>query len=237
VLQWYEFLSSARGISRAEDIRLLTAQYAAGYQRLLKSVLPSDKDAPIYDTGCGPGLALNILKTLGYRNLEGTDLSATSVAIAQELGLHVTQANSIDDLAARADGSFSRILAIDLIEHLEKPDLLRFLQVARAKLREDGMLILRCPNGGSPLVGHHFFNDITHVWTYTAVSLSAVLTMSGYKGAVFLDETQPFIRRRRWLNIPIVKVASPAMRLFIRAATKEDIKILAPSFWIVATVG
>jgi 2-polyprenyl-3-methyl-5-hydroxy-6-metoxy-1,4-benzoquinol methylase len=229
-------LSSARGITRAEDIRLLTSQYASGYRRLLKDVLPKDKNAPIYDTGCGPGLALNILKTLGYRKLEGTDLSATSIAIAQELGLHATQTNSIDDLAARPDGSFSRIFAIDLIEHLEKPELLRFLKVARAKLHDNGMLILRCPNGDSPLIGHHFFNDITHVWTYTAVSLSAILTMSGYTSSIFLDETQPFTRRRRWLNIPVLKVASAAMRLFIRAATKEDIRILAPSFWIIAKV-
>jgi 2-polyprenyl-3-methyl-5-hydroxy-6-metoxy-1,4-benzoquinol methylase len=234
MLQWYEFLSAARGITSADDVRQLTSQYAAGYRRLLKNVLPMDKDAPIYDTGCGPGLALNILKSLGYRNMEGTDLSATSIAIARELGLRATQANSIEDLAARPDGSFSRILGVDLIEHLEKPDLVRYLQVTRLKLRHDGMLILRCPNGGSPLVGHHFFNDITHVWTYTAVALSGILTMNGYKSAVFLDETQPFTRRRRWLNIPLIKVASTFMQLFIRAATKEDIKILAPSFWIVA---
>src|ERR1039458_10127796 len=106
MLQWYEFLSFARGIESADDVRRLTDYYAVGYQLLLGGVLPADKNAPIYDTGCGPGLTLNILRTLGYRNLEGTDLSATAIAIARDLGLNATQANSIEDLASRPDGSF-----------------------------------------------------------------------------------------------------------------------------------
>lgn len=235
MLQWYEFLSSARGIACADDVQRLTDCDADGYHRLLGGVLPRDKNAPIYDAGCGPGLTLNILRTLGYRNLEGTDLSATAIGIARELGLNATQANSIEDLAARPDGSFSRIFAVDLIEHLEKPDLTRFLKVARTKLRcEDGMLILRCPNGDSPIVGRHLFNDVTHVWTYTSIALSGVLRMSGFKGAIFLDETRPFVHKRRWLKTPILIAASTLVRLLIKAATKENIEILAPSFWIVA---
>jgi SAM-dependent methyltransferase len=235
MLQWYEFLSFARGIESADDVRRLTDYYAVGYQLLLGKVLPADKHAPIYDTGCGPGLTLNILRTLGYHNLEGTDLSASAVGISRELGLNTTQSNSIDDLASRPDGSFSRIFAVDFIEHLEKPDLIRFLKVARTKLRsQDGMLILRCPNGDSPIVGRHLFNDITHVWTYTSTALSGVLMMSGFEGAIFLDETGPFVRRRRWLRTLIIKCASTMIRLLIKAATRENIEILAPSFWVVA---
>ena len=235
MLQWYDFLSSARGVVCAADVQRWTNDNAAGHQRLLGDVLPNDKNAPIYDAACGPGLTLDILRKLGYSNLEGTDLSETAIAIARELGLNATQANSIEDLAAHTDGSFSRIFAIDLIEHLEKPDLIRFLQVARTKLRsQDGMLILRCPNGDSPIVGRHLFNDMTHVWTYTSTALSGVLMMNGFKNIIFLDETRPFLQKNRWLRTPIIKTASTLVRLLIKAATRENIKILAPSFWIVA---
>jgi 2-polyprenyl-3-methyl-5-hydroxy-6-metoxy-1,4-benzoquinol methylase len=66
----------------------MTEVYTAGCQRLLGNVLPTNKDAPIYDAGCGQGLKLNTIHTLGYRNLEGTDLSATAVGIDRELGLN-----------------------------------------------------------------------------------------------------------------------------------------------------
>ena len=237
MLQWYEFLSSARGITSTNDVQHLTDAFASGYKRLLGDLLPADENAPIYDTGCGPGVALNILRVLGYRNLEGTDLSASAIAIARDLGLNATQANSIEDLAGRPDGSFSRIFAIDLIEHLDRPDLIRFLQIARTKLRsEDGMLILRCPNGDSPLVGRNLFNDVTHVWTYTSTALRGMLMMSGFKGVTFLDETIPFGPSGRWFRKAIIKASSALIRLLIKAATRENIEIIAASFWIVAKV-
>jgi 2-polyprenyl-3-methyl-5-hydroxy-6-metoxy-1,4-benzoquinol methylase len=234
MLKWYDFLSSARGITSAADVQRLTDHYAMGYRRLLGDVLPADKNSPIYDAGCGPGLTLNILKSLGYHNLEGTDLSSTSIAIASELGLNAIMADSIEDLASRPDHSFSRIFAVDLIEHLEKSTLIRFLEVTRTKLRTDGMLILRCPNGDSPIVGRHLFNDVTHIWTYTSTALAGILTLNGFKGTIFLDETQPFVESRRWLRTPILKAASALVRLIIKAATRENIEILAPSFWIIA---
>jgi 2-polyprenyl-3-methyl-5-hydroxy-6-metoxy-1,4-benzoquinol methylase len=238
MLQWYEFSNPIRGILNAEDVQLKTEEFAPGYERLLGSVLPTDKDSPIYDAGCGPGIALNILRTLGYRNLKGTDLSASAIAIARDLGLSATQANSIEDLASHPDGSFNRIIAIDVIEHLEKSELIRFLQIARSKLRrDDGMLILRCPNGDSPVVGRNLYNDITHVWTYTSTALTGLLSMSGFNGAIFLDETVAFGDPKRWFRTLILKVSSASIRLLIKAATRENIDIIAPSFWVVAKAG
>jgi SAM-dependent methyltransferase len=237
MLQWYEFSNSTRGILDAKDVQLITDEYASGYERLLGAFLPLDRDSLIYDTGCGPGVALNILRKLGYRNLKGTDLSASAIAIARELGHNASQANSIEDLASHPDGSFSRIIAVDVIEHLEKSDLVRFLQIARSKLRsQDGMLILRGPNGDSPIVGRNLYNDVTHVWTYTSTALTGLLSMSGFNRAIFLDETIPFEDPKRWLRKLILKASSAAIRFLIKAATRENIDIIAASFWVVAKV-
>jgi 2-polyprenyl-3-methyl-5-hydroxy-6-metoxy-1,4-benzoquinol methylase len=235
MLQWYDFLSAARGIESAADVQKCTAEYSPGYRRMLAGILPADKDAPIYDAGCGPGLTLSILRELGYRNLEGTDLSATAVDIARASGLRAIQANSIEDLAARPDHSFSRIFAVDIIEHMEKADLMSFLKIARSKLQADGMLLIRCPNGDSPLVGRHLFNDMTHVWTYTSTAISGILMMNGFKAVTFLDETAPFVVRKRAIKLLALKIAVPLLRWLIRAATLENVRIFAPSFWIVAS--
>lgn len=237
MLQWYEFSNSTRGILNAKDVQLLTDEYASGYERLLGSVLPLDKDSPIYDAGCGPGGALSILRTLGYRNLKGSDLSASAIAIARELGFDATQANSIEDLASHPDGSFSRIIAIDVIEHLEKSELVRFFQIARSKLHSpDGMLILRGPNGDSPIVGRNLYNDVTHVWTYTSTALTGLLRMSDFHRVAFLDETIPFEDPKRWFRKLILKFSSASIRLLIKAATRENIDIIAASFWVVARI-
>jgi len=235
MLEWYEFLSSARGITSDDDVRRLTEHYSTGYGRLLGKYLPKDKNAQIYDIGCGPGLTLNILRSLGYGNLMGTDLSLTSIEIALGLGLAVKQANSIDDLASYPDNSMDRIFGVDLIEHLEKKELVRLIRVASQKLRKpEGMLILRFPNGDSPLVGRHLFNDVTHLWTYTSTAITGLLTMNGFAEAVFLDETPSFIKSSRWWKVPVISAASAFLRFLIRAATLERVTIFAPSFWVVA---
>ena len=209
MLQWYEFSNTTRGIVNVEDVRLQTKAHASGYERLLADFLPQDRDSPIYEIGCGPGVALNILRELGYRNLRGTDLSGSAIAIAQELGHNASQANSIEDLASCPDNSFSRIFAIDVIEHLEKGELVRFLQIARAKLRgTDGMLLLRCPNGDSPIVGRNLYNDVTHVWTYTSTAISGLLMMGGFRRVVIFDETVPFEDPKRRLRTLILSFHS-----------------------------
>jgi 2-polyprenyl-3-methyl-5-hydroxy-6-metoxy-1,4-benzoquinol methylase len=234
MLEWYDNLSAARGINSVDDVKKLTAIYSSGYGRLLHAVLPTQKDAPIYDAGCGPGLTLNILRSLGYTNLEGTDLSGDAISLAKGLGFNANQANSIEHLAAKENGSYRCIFGVDLIEHLDKPDLLRFIQIVRSKLMPGGVLILRCPNGDSPLVGRHLFNDVTHIWTYTSTALSVILTMNKFSKMAFLDETVPFITKMRGLKGLIIRSNAFVLRRMIRLATRESIAIFAPSFWIVA---
>ena len=236
MLDWYESLSELRGIVTADDVRRMTEYYRPGYARLLSGVLPVDKTAAIYDIGCGPGLTLNILKSLGYDSLEGTDLSERATRIAQSLGLKVNSANSIGDLETKAAASYECILAIDVIEHLEKKDLVKLLEVVRTKLKPGGVFILRFPNGDSPLVGRHLFNDVTHVWTYTSVALTGLLAMAGFRNAGFIDEAVPFARGNRFLKVPVRLLSQKLLRLLIRASCGETVDYLSPSVWAIARV-
>jgi len=232
--EWYESLSELRGIATAADVQKLTEQYRLGYARLLDKALPADKGAAIYDVGCGPGLTLNILRSLGYAKLEGTDLSERAIQIARSLTLEVRPANSIRDLEAKADASYDCIFAVDVIEHLQKTDLMKLLEVVRLKLRPSGALILRFPNGDSPLVGRHLFNDISHVWTYTPVALTGLLAMAGFQKAKFLDEAIPFANGKRFLKVPVRHLGPCLIRLVIRASLGEHVDCLSPSVWAVA---
>ena len=55
--------------------------------RLLDKFLP-DKNARIFDIGCGTGLTCTFMQQQGYRNLDGIDLSPDMVRVAQDRGIY-----------------------------------------------------------------------------------------------------------------------------------------------------
>lgn len=128
-------------------------------------------------------------------------------------------------------GSWQTIIAIDLIEHLTKDDLMIFLAGANRVLRPGGRLILRYPNGDSPLVGVNLFNDITHVWTYTANCLASLSKMHGFSQAEFADESTAAICKHRWLKVPLSRLSQAVLGAFIWAASKTKPISWSPNLW------
>src|SRR5688500_19377563 len=102
---------------------------------------------------------------------------------------------------AQQPASLSAIIAIDLVEHLGKDVFVEFLEQSKRVLRPGGSLILRLPNGDSPLVGLNLFNDITHVWTYTSNCLSSLARMVGFAATDFFDESTHALRDHRWIKV------------------------------------
>src|SRR5205814_282346 len=120
--------------------------------------------------------------------------------------------------------SLDCIIAIDFIEHLARDEVIEFLAQSNRALNAGGSLILRMPNGDSPLVGRNLYNDITHVWAYTCVAMDALLRMARYETVEFRDESVASIEGARWVKIPLMLVARSIVRLGIRAATAQDIR-------------
>ena len=68
-------------------------------------------------------------------------------------------------LGSLPDGSVGAITAIHVIEHLVFADLVRFLDLAAAKLRPGGVLVCETPNPTALIVlGHSYILDPTHKW-------------------------------------------------------------------------
>lgn len=232
---WYERLNTARGLNTGEAVRAATKAQIRGYSRFLPNILGENRDITVYDAGCGPGFMLNILKELGYFNTMGSDLASDSEIVGQELGLSIHRKNSITHISEFSDASFDCVMAIDFIEHLKKEDFLEFIEMVFIKLKPGGKLILRCPNADTPFVGRHYFNDISHVWTYTSTSLELLFSSWGFRHIHFVDEIIPMIDRYRFFRVPMVYVGSNLIKKIIKWSTRENIKILTPSFWAVVT--
>ena len=102
---------------------------------------------------------------------------------------------------------------------------------AQRVLRPGGRLILRLPNGNSPLVGLNLFNDITHVWTYTANCLNSLARMHRFTRTEFVDESAAAICRHRWLKVPLCRLSQTILGLLFWTATKSKVDSWNPNLW------
>lgn len=228
---YYLFQAKARGIRSEVDVDALVAQFATVYSRVLTAWLPARTDAALYEAACGPGILLRWLKASGYSHVTACDLSAPEVAMARSTGFPIREANCIDDLREQSSNSFDCIIAIDFIEHLSKDALLIFMQEAYRTLQPNGSLILRAPNGDSPVVGRNLFNDITHVWAYTTTALRALASMVGFREVTFVDDATAGMLHHRWWRIPLMCMAQSIFKVFLRLATREKLECLGASYY------
>ncbi|HTL18891.1 MAG TPA: class I SAM-dependent methyltransferase [Patescibacteria group bacterium] len=230
-LDYYRYQAIARGIETLEDIRRDADSKTYLYDRVVLPWLPEKKSSAMAEIACGHGSFLWWLKQRQYLNVIGVDSSAEQIALARLTGATVLEMELRKWLINQPDGSLDVIVGIDLIEHISKDEFMDVLQVCRRVLGADGHLILRYPNGDSPLVGRNLFNDITHVWTYTSNCLQSLASMHGFSRVRFIDEGDAAIRDSRWLKVPLCKLSTVALRFLFRAATKEKVRYWSPNIW------
>jgi SAM-dependent methyltransferase len=230
-LDYYQFQAEARGVHSLADVRRIASQKAYLYDQLVRPWLPKDPAQPVGELACGHGSFLCWLQMRGFTKVSGVDSSTAQVALARQVGADVELDDANRWLAKRPAGHFAALAGIDLTEHLPKDEFMELLRGAFAALTPGGSLILRLPNGDSPLVGRNLFNDITHVWTYTPNCLDSLARMHGFARTEFADEGFATIRDYRWLKVPLGKLSALILRALIQAATREKVRHLSPHLW------
>lgn len=148
--------------------------------------------APALDLGCGRGELLSLLRDVGVE-ASGVDANADMVAYARAEGLEVEQADVRDALAARADGSLGAITALQLVEHLPPAYLVSLLELAHAKLRAGGLLVVETINPVTPAALRNYFADLTHAQPLVAETLELLVRGAGFgeTETIFLNAVVP----------------------------------------------
>ncbi len=229
-LAYYEYQATARGIRSIEDVKANASGRAHVYRRIVLPRLPANKQSRVAELACGHGAFLWWLREQGYANVEGVDSSIEQIRFARQVAsVHHAEVNQW--LSNQPNSSCAALIAIDLIEHMSKDGFAELLQSAHRVLEPNGTLILRYPNGDSPIVGRNLFADITHVWTYTPVCLTSLAAMHGFQRVEFVDESHQAIRDHRWLKVPISRIATALLRSVFQAATRETIQHFSPHLW------
>jgi len=229
---YYKHQAKARGLFDADATLALCRSLHKIYNYILPKWLPADNNAVIYEAACGPGIILSWLKNNGYHNISGSDSSPEQIELAHALELPAHIGESIAEIESFSPDSHDIIIAIDFYEHLPKDDFVRFLTAAGRALKPGGALILRGPNGDSPVVGLNLFNDITHHWAYTTVALRANLQMCGFSSVDFADGAIVGIEQNRCIKLPLTLTAQFLLRTLLRSATKENIRYLGASIYL-----
>lgn len=130
--------------ARDYNMDITRAEYSgpAIAARLLQQYF-TDTDASLLDAGCGTGLVGIELHALGYRNIDGFDLSASMVAQARESGVYRQLAGDIDMMYAGRSyppDSYDAVLSVGVftLGHVPPDALAVLLQL----IRPGGLLLL-----------------------------------------------------------------------------------------------
>lgn len=117
------------------------------WRRHLKILQLADihEDSRVLDFGTGIGALLPSL-CAASSHVHATDLrDEIARALVQRRRLSVTFHDSRNLEASIPDGFFDTIIAADVLEHIEKPDLSAYLRLFHSKLASGGSLVVSIP--------------------------------------------------------------------------------------------
>jgi glycosyltransferase involved in cell wall biosynthesis len=138
---------------------------------------------PVLEFGCGRGEFLDVLREAGVQYL-GVDLDRGMVDRCHEKGhAQVVHADGLEYLESLENKSLGAIFSAQVIEHLPYEQLLRLLTLSRAKLREDGLLIMETVNPHSIPAMKTFWVDPTHQHPLFPEVALALCRSSGFPSA------------------------------------------------------
>jgi 2-polyprenyl-3-methyl-5-hydroxy-6-metoxy-1,4-benzoquinol methylase len=137
-------------------------------------------DIKIIEIGAGWGKNLLALKSLGFTNVHGVDISEEQVQLSQNLGLNtVSLSGSAQDLLSIfGSDSVDCILLIDILEHLTIDDLYLYAQSINKILKKNGLIVIQVPNDLAPFSSIRS-GDLTHYRAFNNESINQFVQLCG----------------------------------------------------------
>ena len=168
---FYEKQGKNYSLENLESVRAKHEVRARYYEWYTKNWLPSDKDSPILDIGCGAGQFLYFLRQKGYTNATGIDIATAQLTLANRMGLNA-HCVSAEEYLKNQKSSIALITMLDVIEHFTSHELYTLMELAYDALIPGGKIIVSVPNAVSPIGLSTRFSDITHETCFSPTTLS-----------------------------------------------------------------
>lgn len=176
VRNYYETTSSHAPFSAD----MLDSQVAQ-YERLLGDWAPQRGEV-VVDLGSGMGEGCALAIAHGAASATGINLSASENELARRVvpGATFLDMDLVSGLATLADASVDRIIALNILEHLDKQVLAATLDQAARVLRPGGVVVAMTPNAGSPFGAMTRYWDITHEIAFTPSAFVQIGLLCGF---------------------------------------------------------
>lgn len=149
-----------------------------------KQFLPKNKNVRILDIGCGLGHFLYFCLKLGYSDITGIDIDPEMVEFCKRKlpgEIKVELINSISEYLGNKSCYYDLISMNDVLEHINKEEIITTLKYVYDSLSSDGCLIIKTINAANLLSGWTRYGDFTHQISFTEWSLMYLLTEVGFQ--------------------------------------------------------
>jgi len=171
------------------------------YQGEMKcaGLVPGEK---ILELGFGEGGFLLWGKKNGF-DISGVEVIEERCQKGSEYGYdtqHINLSSNDEYVTAfvkEHTGRFQKIIAFDVLEHLDTGQLAAFLRNAKVLLSDKGKIVARVPNASSPFGCLIQNGDITHKTAFTFSSLKQIVQPAGFKCTYFENAFRSYTSKSR----------------------------------------
>jgi len=226
----YEQYATGLGHSQDQSPRL-------PYFRKLVSQHLTNRDASIFEIGAGSGAFLSYLREQGFQRLSGVDTSLEQVSLARQRHVDVVHGDVLDVMRQLGDASVDVVVALDVIEHLTKSEVLEVLSEVVRVLVPGGRCIIHTVNSDSPFFGSVRYGDFTHELAFNRNSITQVLRTAGFS-SIACFEDRPVVHGAKSLARSLIWSAARSVAVIVQAAETGLLsfdRILTQNFLTVAT--
>lgn len=151
------------------------------FRAYYKHYLPKDNNSKILDIGCGYGSFLYFLRKEGYLNSYGIDISQEQIDTAKKFGIENVECIDLMEYLSAHKLSFDCIVALDVVEHFTKKEILALLDAVYSALKPDGIFIMQSPNAEGLIGSSIRYGDFTHELAFTSTSVNQIFKVCGFK--------------------------------------------------------
>jgi 2-polyprenyl-3-methyl-5-hydroxy-6-metoxy-1,4-benzoquinol methylase len=141
--------------------------------------LPNDKKAKILDMGCGFGGWLKFLKENGYKDIGGVEIGDEQNQFLKDKGFNIIKSD-IAEFLETTNHKYGLVTMFDVLEHFKKDEIVELIPLLKNIIEDDGVLIVRVPNGEAIFKGSIMYGDFTHETFFTSRSLKQVFNIFGF---------------------------------------------------------
>lgn len=228
------YVSSGQASDHVSSEELFNSR-SPSIKSLITKHIPPNKGARIVDLGCGHGAYLHFLKQAGYHDVQGIDVSAEQVELAQRLGVPEVQQDDLNTfLECAKSTSVNVVLLIDVLEHLNRSELFDTLDEVYRILKPGGRCIAHVPNAEGLFGMRIRYGDLTHELAFAPKSAQQLFATIGFE-KIQCHEDRPVIHNLKSFARRIIwDVFTLIPRLLLTAETGETRFVLSQNMLIVA---